>query len=65
MAENKIKLLSCPFCGGKAIITDMFYNSVAVVCKSCRASGGEFPISKDYCANEKAAEAWNLRIKND
>ena len=58
---SKIELKPCPFCGGKAIITRHIYVFVLVVCEKCGAESGMFRISKEYCSDEKAAEAWNRR----
>ena len=61
MAE---KLKPCPFCGGEAKLRNEGSCSF-VKCKNCGAEAGLVHISAEYCANEKAAEAWNRRVDND
>jgi len=62
--ESK-KLLSCPFCGGKADLQPMLYNieslSLPVVywsmqCKDCPCSIGD-----QYESEAEAIAAWNKR----
>ena len=54
-----MKILSCPFCGGKAEIgendTDIY-----VECLECSARGEWFFWAEDD-AQEKAIKAWNMR----
>ncbi|MGN1303761.1 MAG: Lar family restriction alleviation protein [Oscillospiraceae bacterium] len=60
---SEIKLKPCPFCGGKAVLTDDICS--VVKCVECGAESGMFKISKEYSSDEKAAEAWNRRTDND
>lgn len=66
------KLESCPFCGGEAeektyqTESGLFVQGKQYIyyqCKSCRARTKEFGASVNYSAIEKAAEAWNRRVK--
>ena len=61
MAEMKLK--HCPFCGGKAFLSDNSSCSY-VCCEDCGATGQSFNMSKKYSSDEKAAEAWNKRVPN-
>lgn len=68
---NKVELKPCPLCGGKAELQHQplefmfsrqdYYSYVK--CESCGAQSGNVCISAQYCADDKAAEAWNMRIK--
>ena len=62
----EIKLKPCPFCGGEGkLITSGFNDCYSLVkCKQCGAESKPFKISKEYCSDEKAAEAWNRRVDN-
>ena len=60
--EN-IKILPCPFCGGKGEL--LYVVCVSYVhCKKCGADGEKFEIDRKYSSDEKAVEAWNLRVNN-
>lgn len=63
---NKIKLKPCPFCGGSGTLNDGITRIFSFVkCIQCGAEGGTVKVSAEYCADEKAAEAWNRRADND
>ena len=62
MAEMKLK--HCPFCGGKAFLSDNSSCSY-VCCEDCGATGQSFKVSKKYSSDEKAIEAWNKRTDNE
>ena len=51
----KLKIESCPFCGGSASIVSYMGDSYAVVCDYCFARTGKY---RDI---EKAVSAWNRR----
>lgn len=59
MSEIKLKL--CPFCGGEAKLIDSSRRASYVRCSKCCAETNHFEMSVEYCAIEKAAEAWNQR----
>ena len=63
------ELLPCPFCGGEAeLIHGTAYAedySSQVQCSKCGAKIKEIHRAVDYCADEKAAEAWNRRVNNE
>lgn len=60
--EN-IKILPCPFCGGKGEL--LYVACVSYVhCKKCGSEGEKFEIDRKYSSDEKAVEAWNLRFNN-
>lgn len=59
MSEIKLKL--CPFCGGEAKLRRINGRIAYVECSKCCAETNHFEMSVEYCANEKAAEAWNQR----
>lgn len=60
MTENKLKL--CPFCGGKAVLNNERNRTCSYVkCTQCGAESGLVHISAEYCADERATEAWNRR----
>lgn len=64
----KIKLLPCPFCGGKAsLLWDQIGGRSAsyIVCVECDARTKKVIISTEYSSDEKAAELWNRRVKDD
>ena len=54
------ELKQCPFCGGKAELKT-YDRKVYVQCSECQVAIKCVWISADYCANDKAAEAWNMR----
>ncbi len=70
-----IKLKSCPFCGGEAVIEKnhrAFINGVStrvsfVHCKKCNARTGRFKLEDYGCTShsntavKNAIEAWNKR----
>lgn len=56
-----IELKPCPFCGGKAKMKASWSASVYVECMSCFAQAMHFLPAADYCADDRAAEAWNRR----
>ena len=60
---SKIELKPCPFCGGEGKLIASGFNECysLVKCEQCGAESGMVRISKEYCADEKAAEAWNRR----
>lgn len=63
---SKIKLKPCPFCGGKGVLNnekDRIFSFVK--CIGCGAESGVVRVSAEYCADERAAEAWNKRISID
>ena len=60
MAELK----PCPFCGGRAEISQGRYDgkdTSYVMCKECMAQGEFFIVSTKYASDEKAIKAWNRR----
>lgn len=63
------KLKNCPFCGGEPIATvEPFapgFPTLAslVICRSCGASTRKIAASTQYCSDDKAAKAWNLRAE--
>lgn len=59
MSEIKLKL--CPFCGGEAKLRRINRRIAYVECSKCCAETNHFEMSVEYCATEKAAEAWNQR----
>lgn len=69
MSEWEIKLKPCPFCGGKAHIEEKVTlggsSIVWVECESCGARLPDIYVKSSYCANDKAAEAWNRRANNE
>lgn len=50
-------LLSCPFCGSKAMLNSDFHQ---VSCSN--ALCGVFPQTWSYDTDEEAIEAWNRRV---
>lgn len=69
---NKIELLPCPFCGGKAELIDSnncdlyYFVPYYVRCKNlCYEDFEEdkniLPLTDDYSTKEEAIEAWNNR----
>ena len=64
MAEMK----KCPFCGGKAELVDVNMGhgayGAAVQCEECGCRTHAFCARLDWCANEKAIEAWNRRAED-
>lgn len=52
---EEILLRPCPFCGGEAAGMSFVH------CRKCGALGKKVEISRKYCSDEKAAEAWNGR----
>ena len=66
----KIELLPCPFCGGKAsLLWDQISGRTASFVKcsvcGCGARTQQVVISTEYSSDEKAAELWNRRVKDD
>lgn len=59
MPETKLK--PCPFCGGEAYLLNESNCMVYVKCKVCKVETGGVHVEAGYCANDKAAEAWNKR----
>ena len=60
------KLRECPFCGGKAFVTEYLYSCdptfhatmYAVECNGCHTTTFE------YASKEEAIEAWNRRAED-
>ena len=61
---DEIKLRSCPFCGGEAVIehnSEYDNEGYAVRCSEC---GIESPDNR-FCNEHEAAQWWNRRIQNE
>ena len=58
---SNLKLTPCPFCGGVARLASEGETVVFVTCQTCHVETQGISVSAEYCANEKAAEAWNHR----
>ncbi len=64
MPETKLK--PCPFCGGKGVLNNEENRIVSFVkCVQCGAESGLVRVSAEYCADDKAIEAWNRRAENE
>lgn len=64
----KLELKPCPFCGGKGKIkNEILWGSHRsyVRCEKCFCKTDDIIISPSYCAEEKAAERWNMRYGDD
>lgn len=63
-AKTTHKLKCCPFCGGQAIIQEMYYsmlqNEHFVKCTNCGAESGRY-----YKGTYDAVKAWNRRFNNE
>lgn len=56
---EKIKLLNCPFCGGKADVDVGNFGGMVCYCEICFSQGKQ-------CETEaEAIEAWNRRAKDE
>jgi Lar family restriction alleviation protein len=55
VSEKKIKLKPCPFCGGKASLTDIILGAISVTCVKCWARTVMMPTKAE------AVNAWNKR----
>ena len=61
-------LKPCPFCGGKAFIENGYVGIERVVfvkCDECKVRMPNVYVRASYCANDKAAEAWNRRANDE
>lgn len=59
-----MELKDCPFCGGKAMLNNEKNRIYSFVkCQNCGAESGIVEVSAEYCADEKAVEAWNRRFE--
>ena len=58
--EMEEELLSCPFCGGEAIMIKSSNNNdfASITCRKCSVYTDTIPI-------KKAIEQWNRRVNND
>lgn len=66
--SDKIKLLSCPFCGGESEIVH-FHNSWYIECKKCNARMGYRNSAQsalkgqlNFENKEDCIKAWNSRV---
>ena len=63
MAELK----PCPFCGGKAELKHRLIFGIEhsmIQCQSCGCGSAEVQANVGFCADDRAAEAWNRRADN-
>ena len=63
--SQKIELLPCPFCGGKAQLLHEHRGITYsyVICMKCAAQTDIFQISTEHSSDEKAVAAWNRRAE--
>lgn len=64
------ELKPCPFCGGEAVLKKEYslftpYANVIILCSECGATINGVVASENYCANDKAIEAWNRRYTDE
>ena len=63
-----IELKPCPFCGGTGELKHRAFlgGSYAFIqCKQCHCTTDGICSDTSYCADEKAAEAWNRRADDE
>ncbi len=60
MANDYIKLLACPFCGGKADPMEIGrgWEEYIICCSKCQCGTAPFN------TKEEAAAAWNTRVES-
>lgn len=63
--NEETKLLSCPFCGGEAIIEQNCRNGYKLKCKSCLIGFQQKTLrfGLDWLKNQMI-ETWNKRVNN-
>lgn len=68
--DNKLK--PCPFCGGDADMVTVARaecpyrpHEVFVSCNMCGVKTPVIVVRPEYCAYDKAVEAWNRRATNE
>lgn len=62
--SQKIDLLECPFCNGKARLLheNLGINKYSyIMCMGCEVETRKFIISTDHSCDEEAIKAWNRR----
>ncbi len=73
MSEPKLK--PCPFCGGKAILSEktechghgMYIRDHYVICTECFAKGeskSEYSMKREECISN-CVKAWNRRVNDE
>ena len=55
---SKIKLKTCPFCGGIACIDEHYNGAIFVHCNQCKV---DLELPKEYWSIEGAEYMWNRR----
>lgn len=65
--ETMDNLKPCPFCGGRAELSEGSFDGKEisyVMCKNCASQGEFFFVSPKYASAERAIEAWNRRAED-
>ena len=64
--EKQTELKSCPFCGGKALLSHdhAWIEASYVRCEKCGLESIRFFKSFAHASDDKAVEFWNRRVNN-